>query len=98
MYTEVSFMAQSIVNFRLDENIKKALEKVCKDMGMSMSTAINIYLRQIARQKAIPFIISSAPVLSRDTLEAIDEGDRIAHDPNVPGYRDMESLRKALNS
>ena len=67
-------------------------------MGMSMSTAINIYLRQIARQKAIPFIISSAPVLSRDTLEAIDEGDRIAHDPNVPGYRDMESLRKALNS
>ncbi len=91
-------MSTSTFSVRVDSALKAEVENCLSDMGMSMSTAINIYLRQIARQKAIPFIISSAPVLSRDTLEAIDEGDRIAHDPNVPGYRDMESLRKALNS
>ena len=91
-------MSTSTFSVRVDSALKVEVENCLSDMGMSMSTAINIYLRQIARQKAIPFIISSAPVLSRDTLEAIDEGDRIAHDPNVPGYRDMESLRKALNS
>ncbi|MBQ6471221.1 MAG: AraC family transcriptional regulator [Victivallales bacterium] len=40
----------------------------------------------------------SVPVPNRETIEAIEEGERIAHAPNVPGYRDMKSLRKALDS
>ncbi len=48
--------------------------------------------------KAIPFINVSAPVPNWKTVEAIDEGERIAHNPKVSGYRDIESLRKALNS
>ena len=91
-------MSTSTFSVRVDSALKAEVENCLLDMGMNMSTAINIYLRQIVRQKAIPFIITSAPVLNKETLEAIEEGERIAHDPNVPGYRDMESLRKALNS
>ena len=58
---------------------------------------IYCYLMNVL-QKAIPFINVFATVPNRKTVEAIAEGERIAHDPNLPGYRDMESLRKALNS
>ena len=91
-------MSTSTFSVRVDSNLKTEVEKCLSDMGMSMSTAINIYLRQIARHRAIPFIISAAPVPNKDTLEAFEEGERIAHDPDVPGYKNMESLRKALNS
>lgn len=91
-------MSTSTFSVRVDSALKAEVEKCLSDMGMSMSTAINIYLRQIARQRAIPFIISVTPVPNRETLEAIEEGERIAHDPKVPGYKDMESLREALNS
>lgn len=35
-------MAQTMVNFRMDEDLKKKMEKVCADMGMSMTTAANV--------------------------------------------------------
>ena len=91
-------MSTSTFSVRVDSALKAEVEKCLSDMGMSMSTAINIYLRQIARIKAIPFIVTSVPVPNRETMEASEEGERIAHDPTVPGYKDMDSLRKALNS
>ena len=91
-------MSTSTFSVRVDSSLKAEVEKCLSDMGMNMSTAINIYLRQIARIKAIPFIVTSAPMPNRETMEAIEEGERIAHDPTVPGYKDMDSLRKALNS
>ena len=91
-------MSTSTFRVRVDSALKAEVEKCLSDMGMSMSTAINIYLRQIARIKAIPFIVTSVPVPNRETMEAIEEGERIAHDPTGPGYKDMDSLRKALNS
>ena len=41
---------------------------------------------------------NSIPIPNSETVEAIEEGERIAQDPNVPGYRDMKSLRQALDS
>ena len=53
------------ISVRVDSVLKKEVENCLSDMGMSMSTAINIYLRQIVRLKAIPFIISSGAVPNR---------------------------------
>ena len=91
-------MSTSTFSVRVDSALKAEVEKCLSDMGMNMSTAINIYLRPIARGKAIPFIVTSAPMPNRETIEAIEEGERIAGDPGVTGYKDMESLRRALNS
>ena len=91
-------MSASTFSVRVDSALKAEVENCLSDLGMSMSTAINLYLRQIVRHRAIPFIIASAPVPNKETMEAIEEGERIAHDPNVPGYKDMDSLRRALNS
>jgi DNA-damage-inducible protein J len=52
------FMAHTInVNIRMDEDLKKQAEKLFADLGMNMSTAINVFVRQSVRYGGIPFEI-----------------------------------------
>ena len=90
-------MNTSTFSVRVDSQLKAAAEACLASMGLNMSTAINIYLRQIVKRQEIPFRIT-ARIPNPDTMEAIEEGERIANDPNVPGYKDVESLFEALNS
>lgn len=91
-------MSTANLSFRVDAELKKAAESCLDEMGMNMSTAINIYLKQIVKCRAIPFVISASPLPNAATLAAIEEGERIAHDSNVKGYHDMPGLIEALNS
>ncbi len=91
-------MGTANLSIRVDAELKKDVEMCLEEIGMNMSTAINIYLKQIAKRRAIPFAVTADPIPNRETMAAIAEGERIAYDPGVKGYRDMESLIKALNS
>ena len=55
-------MAQ--ISLRIDDDVKKSAEQVCADIGISMSTAINIYLKKVGREKRIPFEVSADPFYS----------------------------------
>ena len=57
-------MAQVLVNFRLEEEDKKGMEEVCRDLGMSMSTAFTIFAKKMRREKRIPFEVSVDPFYS----------------------------------
>ena len=57
-------MAQVLVNFRLDKDDKKGMEEVCKELGMSMSTAFTIFAKKMRREKRIPFEVSVDPFYS----------------------------------
>jgi DNA-damage-inducible protein J len=46
------------VNIRMDEDLKKQAEKLFTDLGMSMTTAINVFVRQAVNRGGIPFEIS----------------------------------------
>ncbi|MFI3164666.1 MAG: type II toxin-antitoxin system RelB/DinJ family antitoxin [Bacillota bacterium] len=83
------------MNIRMDEQVKKEAEALFGEMGMNMTTAINIFLRQSIRESKIPFEIKveQPNAVSRSAFE---EGDRIATDKSVKGYNDMKSLREAL--
>ena len=91
-------MSTSNLCVRVDSELKQAVESCLADMGLNLSTAIMIYLKRIARDHEIPFKITSARRINQETLDAIEEGRRIANDPSVPGYHDMKSLIEALNS
>ena len=54
-------MAQVLVNFRLDEDVKKDMEQACREMGLSMSTAFTIFAKKVGREKRIPFEIAVEP-------------------------------------
>ena len=61
-------MAQVMVNFRLDEEDKKGMEEVCKDLGMSMSTAFTIFAKKMRRERRIPFEVSVDPFYSEANM------------------------------
>lgn len=52
-------MAQVMVNFRMDENIKKNMEQACREMGLSMTTAFTIFATKVGKEKRIPFEITA---------------------------------------
>ena len=47
----------SNINIRIDDKLKKDAEKLFNDLGMTMSSAINIFLKQSVREQKIPFVI-----------------------------------------
>jgi DNA-damage-inducible protein J len=54
-------MAQAMVNFRIDEELKKSMESVCRDMGMSVTTAFTIFAVRVSKDRRIPFEITADP-------------------------------------
>lgn len=53
-------MAQTTqVSFRIDEDVKRSAERALDDMGLSMSAAITVFLKKVARERRIPFEISA---------------------------------------
>ena len=61
-------MAQVLVNFRLDEDDKKGMEEVCRELGMSMSTAFTIFAKKMRRERRIPFEVSVDPFYSEANM------------------------------
>ena len=66
-------MAQTLVNVRMDEDIKKSMEETCKELGITMSTAFNIFARKMCREKRIPFEVSIDPFYSKSNIKALKE-------------------------
>lgn len=82
------------LNIRIDKNVKESSEKVFEDLGLNMTTAINMFLRQVIRVNGIPFEIKG-DVPNKETIEAIEESIKLAKD-NTKGYSNVEDLKKAL--
>ncbi|MDR2889935.1 MAG: type II toxin-antitoxin system RelB/DinJ family antitoxin [Lachnospiraceae bacterium] len=81
-------MAQSMVNFRMDEELKKSMEQVCADMGLSMTTAFTIFAKKVIRERRIPFEVSADRFYSdsnlahlRRGIEALNAGKGVEHEP-----------------
>lgn len=51
-------MAQTNVNIRMDENLKRDFDKMCGELGMTMTTAINIFAKTVVRKSGIPFPVA----------------------------------------
>ena len=62
-------MAQSMVNIRMDEDLKKSMEQVCKELGMSMTTAFTIFAVKVGNEKRIPFEIVADPFYSEANMK-----------------------------
>ena len=55
-------MAQAVnVNFRLDADVKKSMEEVCAELGLSLSAAFTVFAKKVSREKRIPFEVSVHP-------------------------------------
>ena len=66
-------MAQAMVNFRMDEELKKSMDQICQDMGMSMTTAFTIFAKKVTREKRIPFEVSVDPFYSEKNMKYLEK-------------------------
>lgn len=80
-------MATATINIRIDETTKRDMEAVCKDLGMSMTTAFTIFAKKVGRERRIPFEVSVDPFYSEENLAhlhrsiaALNAGHGVAHE------------------
>lgn len=80
---------------RMDSELKKQCENLYGELGMNLTTAINVFLRQSVRVGGLPFDLKlGQPV--QETMQAMLEAERIARDPQVKGYTDLNELFRDL--
>ena len=91
------FMASltSAINIQIDSETKRKATDILNELGLSMSTAINIFLRQVIKKDGLPFEVNNNS--NDDLLDAIEEiRDMINNPQNYPSYTNREDLKKAL--
>ncbi|MBR6637400.1 MAG: type II toxin-antitoxin system RelB/DinJ family antitoxin [Lachnospiraceae bacterium] len=87
----------SNISIRMDSDLKSAAEALFDELGMSLSTAFNIFVRQSLREGGIPFKITEGRP-NQETVAAMLEAERIAKDPSVKGYNNVDDLFEDLNA
>jgi len=79
-------VAQAMVNFRMDKELKNNMEQTCKEMGLSMTTAFTIFANKVTKEKRIPFEVAVEPdpfysetnmARIRRGIEALNNGEGI---------------------
>ena len=83
------------VTLRVDEDLKKQADELFSELGLNLTTAFNIFLRQSVREQQIPFRVSKN-VPNAVTLSAMDASER-GEDLNGP-YDSVSDLMEALNA
>lgn len=79
------------LSIRIDKELKEQAEQLFSELGMNMTTAFNIFVRQAVRQRKIPFEIS-LNVPNAETIAAMEEANKICRDPNAKRYSNFEEL------
>ncbi len=88
-------MAQTNVNIRMEENLKKQFDALCNELGLTMTTAINIFAKTMVRQRGIPFEVSLS-IPNEETLQAIDD---VNNERNLSRhFHSVEELMEDLNA
>ena len=86
------------VNVRIDGDIKANAEAIFSDLGLTPSTAINLFYKQVIRTKSIPFPLK-AEIPNRKTKRALKEAEKMEkHPEKYKKYDSVEELMEDLNN
>jgi len=80
-------MAQTNINIRMDTQLKEQFEAFCNNVGLTMSTAFNVFAKTSIRLQKIPFEIAADPLYSESNMNALmesikqlEEGKGVEHE------------------
>ena len=92
-------MATAVLQTRVDTETKLEAESLFNSLGLDITTAIRLFLRQSINQQRIPFdIVPPKYNFSEETLAAIEEARRISKDSSVKSYSSAKELFEDLES
>ena len=87
----------SNISIRMDSNLKAAAEALYEELGMNISTAFNIFVRQSLRERGIPSKITEGSP-NKEPVSAMLEAERIANDSTIDGYKNVDELFADLDA
>ena len=85
------------ISIRMDTDLKAEADALFSELGMNMTTAFNIFIRQAIREGGIPFAVKLERP-NQETVAAMLDAERIARDPSVKGYDDLDALFRDLKA
>lgn len=88
-------MASTNLNIRTDKAVKDQAEAIFNELGLNMTTAVNMFLKTVIRQNGITLDLR-LDVPNETTAAAIEEGRKLMNDPSAPRYSSMDELKTAL--
>ena len=86
----------SAINIQIDSETKKQASAILNDLGLSMSSAINIFLRQVIKRDGLPFEVVNSKKNSENVEFMKELEDMIKNPDKYPRYTNREDLKKAL--
>lgn len=84
-------MAKEQTTLSLDADVKAKARELFSELGMDLSTAVNIFLRQAVYEHSVPFSIYR-DIPNAETRAALEEGDRMLSDPGAKKFRSVDEL------
>ena len=88
-------MASANLNIRTDKAVKDQAEAIFNELGLNMTTAVNMFLKTVIRQNGITLDLR-LDVPNETTAAAIEEGRKLMNDPSASRYSSMDELKTAL--
>lgn len=89
-------MATVSTTIKIDPVLKNEAQQILDGMGLNLSVAVNMFLKQLVREEAIPFRVGN-PLPNAETLAALAEVEQMKADPeSYKGYTDVDSMIKEL--
>ena len=90
-------MESTNLTIRIDKDLKAKAEELFSDLGLSLSAAFNIFIKQALREQGIPFTISR-DIPNNETLQAIEEVQRLKGDSNKKVYSNFSELLEEIEA
>ena len=89
-------MATVPTQVRIDEELKKQSMELFAQLGIDMSSAMNMFLKQCVMRGGLPFAVE-IPQYRSEVLEAMEEARRISKDPNTKRYSSFAEALEDLD-
>lgn len=87
-------MAKVSTNIALEPELKRSAQELFRDLGMDLTTAVTLFLKQAVREQGIPFAIKRGKI-NTVTIEALKEFDEMKEHPEK--YKRYKSFRDAMD-
>lgn len=85
-------MGQTNINIRLDEDLKKEFNLLCDDLGMNVTTAINIFIKRAVKDWGIPFEVKGQKPSKENFLKALANAPECEDEENDEIMADLNSM------
>lgn len=90
-------MATTPTQIRIEESTKKQAVELLEGLGLNLSDAVNMFLKQVILRGGIPFEVKY-PEFKPEVIEAMEEAKIISHDPNVKHYSSFKEALEDLDN